>query len=130
TTTRTATVDEAPSITIEEVRLTDSFGDTNAIEVIAYAGAGVMLEDKLDDGKWQDTNVFLDVTPGEHTVYVRIEDQPCIASKVVTVMDYPKYFTPNNDGYNDTWNIWSLKNQPDAKIYIFDRFGKLIKQLS
>ena len=45
-------------------------------------------------------------------------------------MDYPKYFTPNNDGYNDTWNIWSLKNQPDTKIYIFDRFGKLIKQLS
>ena len=130
TTTRTATVDEAPSITIDEVRLTDSFGDTNAIEVIAYAGAGALLEYKLDDGNWQDTNVFLDVTPGEHTVYVRIVDQPCISSKVVTVMDYPKYFTPNNDGYNDTWNIWSLKNQPDAKIYIFDRFGKLIKQLS
>ncbi|WLD23026.1 choice-of-anchor L domain-containing protein [Flavobacterium dauae] len=130
TTTRTATVDEAPSITIDEVKLTDSFGDTNAIEVIAYAGAGVLLEYKLDEGNWQESNVFLDVTPGEHTVYVRIENEPCIASKVVTVMDYPKYFTPNNDGYNDTWNIWSLKNQPDSKIYIFDRFGKLIKQLS
>ncbi|MEG0915956.1 MAG: T9SS type B sorting domain-containing protein, partial [Myroides sp.] len=88
------------------------------------------LEYKLDEGSWQDSNIFLDVTPGEHTVYVRIEGEPCIASKVITVMDYPKFFTPNNDGYNDTWNIWSLKNQPDTKIYIFDRFGKLIKQLS
>ncbi|SFN95516.1 gliding motility-associated C-terminal domain-containing protein, partial [Paenimyroides ummariense] len=129
-TTRTARVDEAPSITIDEVKVTDSFGDTNAIEVMAYAGPGVVLEYKLDEGSWQDSNIFLDVTAGEHTVYVRIEGEPCIASKVITVMDYPKFFTPNNDGYNDTWNIWSLKNQPDAKIYIFDRFGKLIKQLS
>ena len=129
-TTRSAVVSEAPSITIDEVKITDSFGDTNAIEVMAYAGPGVLLEYKLDEGSWQDSNIFLDVTPGEHTVYVRIEGEPCISSKVITVMDYPKYFTPNNDGYNDTWNIWSLKNQPDTKIYIFDRFGKLIKQLS
>ncbi|WCM41855.1 T9SS type B sorting domain-containing protein [Flavobacterium sp. CBA20B-1] len=129
-TTRTAVVSEAPSVTIDEVKLTDSFGDTNAIEVMAYAGPGVQLEYKLDNGPWQDSNIFLDVTPGEHSVYVRIQGQPCEASKVINVMDYPKYFTPNNDGYNDTWNIWSLKNQPNAKIYIFDRFGKLLKQLS
>ena len=131
TTTRSAVVQAAPSITIDEVKLTDSFGDTNAIEVLAYAGAGVLLEYKLDNGAWQDSNIFLNVTPGEHTVYVRAKDAlSCEASKVITVMDYPKFFTPNNDGYNDTWNIWSLKNQPDTKIYIFDRFGKLIKQLS
>jgi len=129
-TTRSAVVSEAPSITIDEVKITDSFGDTNAIEVMAYAGPGALLEYKLDEGSWQKSNIFLDVTPGEHTVYVRIEGEPCISSKVITVMDYPKFFTPNNDGYNDTWNIWSLKNQPDTKIYIFDRFGKLIKQLS
>ena len=129
-TTRTARVSEAPSVTIDEVKITDSFGDTNAIEVMAYAGAGVLLEYKLDNGPWQDSNIFLNVTPGEHTVYVRIKGEPCEASKVITIMDYPKFFTPNNDGYNDTWNIWSLKNQPNAKVYIFDRFGKLIKQLS
>lgn len=130
TTTRSAVVNESPSVTIDEVKVTDSFGDTNAIEVMAYAGPGVVLEYKLDNGPWQESNIFLDVTPGEHTVYVRIEGEMCEASKVVTVMDYPKYFTPNNDGYNDTWNIWSLKNQPNAKVYVFDRFGKLIKQLS
>uniref|UniRef100_UPI0037C14152 T9SS type B sorting domain-containing protein n=1 Tax=Flavobacterium sp. TaxID=239 RepID=UPI0037C14152 len=41
----------------------------------------------------------------------------------------PTYFTPNGDGINDTWNIVGL-NQANAKLYIFDRYGKLLKQLS
>ena len=45
-------------------------------------------------------------------------------------MDYPHYFTPNGDGYNETWQIYGISDQPDAVIYIFDRYGKLIKQLS
>ncbi|WP_163430372.1 T9SS type B sorting domain-containing protein [Flavobacterium sp. xlx-214] len=131
TTTRSAVVQQAASITIDEVKLTDSFGGANAIEVLAYAGAGIELEYRLDNGPWQDNNIFLDVTPGEHIVYVRTKvGLSCEASKVITTMDYPKFFTPNNDGHNDTWNIWALKNQPKAKIYIFDRFGKLIKQIS
>jgi gliding motility-associated-like protein len=48
----------------------------------------------------------------------------------ITVIDYPKFFTPNNDGYNDTWNLYGMQDQLDAKIYIFDRYGKLIKQIS
>lgn len=130
-TTRSAVVTQLASITIDEVKLTDSFGDTNGVEVIAYAGTGATLEYRLDEGAWQESNIFLNVTPGEHTVYVRIKGVlSCEVSKVITVMDFPKFFTPNNDGYNDTWNIWSLKNQPKAKIYIFDRFGKLLKELS
>ncbi|WP_157957271.1 T9SS type B sorting domain-containing protein, partial [Winogradskyella tangerina] len=40
----------------------------------------------------------------------------------------PRYFTPNGDGNHDTWNIAGIGNS--AKIYIFDRYGKLLKQLS
>ncbi|MQP53677.1 T9SS type B sorting domain-containing protein, partial [Flavobacterium sp. LMO9] len=47
----------------------------------------------------------------------------------VLIIDYPTYFTPNGDGINETWNIIGL-NQADAKLYIFDRYGKLLKQLS
>ena len=45
-------------------------------------------------------------------------------------LDYVRYFTPNEDGYNDKWNIKGIKDQPNAKVYIFDRFEKLLKQLS
>ncbi|MEP2937678.1 MAG: T9SS type B sorting domain-containing protein, partial [Gilvibacter sp.] len=48
----------------------------------------------------------------------------------VGVIDYPLFFTPNQDGYHDTWNIIGIAANPTAKIYIFDRFGKLLKQLS
>jgi gliding motility-associated-like protein len=50
-------------------------------------------------------------------------------SKEVMVINYPKFFTPNEDSYNDTWNIIGLKD-PEASISIFDRHGKLIKQIS
>jgi gliding motility-associated-like protein len=46
------------------------------------------------------------------------------------VIDYPAYFTPNGDGYNDSWNVGALSGQLASKIYIFDRYGKLLKQIS
>jgi gliding motility-associated-like protein len=48
----------------------------------------------------------------------------------IDIIDYPHYFTPNGDGINDNWNIWGLSAQLNAKIYIFDRYGKLMKQIS
>jgi gliding motility-associated-like protein len=42
----------------------------------------------------------------------------------------PKFFTPNGDGYNDTWNITDLKTKDKAIIYIFDRYGKLLREVS
>lgn len=43
---------------------------------------------------------------------------------------YPNFFTPNGDGYNDFWNISNLPETFEPKIYIFDRYGKLIKQIN
>ena len=45
------------------------------------------------------------------------------------VFDYPLFFTPNGDGYNDFWNIDIFSGQPTSKIYIFDRYGKLLKEI-
>jgi gliding motility-associated-like protein len=43
---------------------------------------------------------------------------------------YPKYFTPNGDSYNDTWKIKFSQKEPDLKIAIFDRYGKLLKTMN
>ena len=44
-------------------------------------------------------------------------------------LPYPKFFTPNNDTYNDTWTIDFAYLKPNTGIRIFNRYGKLIKEL-
>ncbi|SHG67764.1 choice-of-anchor L domain-containing protein [Winogradskyella jejuensis] len=88
------------------------------------------FEYSLDLGPWQDNGTFENVAPGNHTVYARDINGCGIGSDTVLVIDYPLFFTPNGDGSNDTWNIVGIDTQPSAKIYIFDRYGKLMKQLS
>jgi len=82
-------------------------------------------------GPYQDSNTFENVRPGFHTIYVRDKNECGIVDKLISVIGFPKYFTPNGDGYNDTWQVYgvSAQFQPNSVIYIFDRFGKLLKQL-
>lgn len=97
-------------------------------EVVSGTGA---YEYRIDGGEWQSSGTFNNISAGDHVVEAR-EIHGCemvIQSIIVTVIDYPRYFTPNGDGINDTWNVLGLSHQSGAKIYIFDRYGKLLKQL-
>ena len=125
--TATTTVIESSPPIVTAIVTSLAFSDNNVIEVEAL-GSGD-YEYSLDGGPWQDSNIFEDVALGEHTVTVRDKIGCGFATATVIVMDYPKYFTPNGDGYHDTWRIAGIDSQPDATIYIFDRFGKLVKQL-
>lgn len=40
--------------------------------------------------------------------------------------DIPNVFTPNGDGFNDVFQIDILKNEPGAKVQIFNRWGSLV----
>jgi gliding motility-associated-like protein len=44
-------------------------------------------------------------------------------SEMIKVSDF---FSPNGDGVNDHWTIPELALLPDAKVFIFDRFGRLL----
>jgi gliding motility-associated-like protein len=85
----------------------------------------------LDNGPFQDSNIFTGVSSGDHNVYAR-DKRECNTTPAfsIKITNYPKFFTPNGDGINDYWNIFNLSNQINAKIYIFDRFGKFMKQIS
>lgn len=91
-------------------------------------------EFSLDDifGFYQDEPFFENVSAGIHTVYVRDKNNCGIAAIDVSVLGFPKFFTPNNDGYNDTWKIKGANElfYPTSNISIFDRFGKLITQFN
>ena len=98
-------------------------------QVIATATGPDEYWFRLDDGPYVNSGVFNNVTPGPHTVTIA-ERNGCGEIVIdVFVFGYPDFFTPNNDGFNDTWNIVGGDRLPGTTLYIFDRFGKLLKQL-
>ena len=109
--------------------VSSAFADTHTVEVTVEGNGDYVYQ--LDNGPFQDSNIFENVSPGVHTITIRDVNGCGSVTIEVSVVDYPLYFTPNEDGYHDTWNIIGIgKADPMAKIYIFDRFGKLLKQLS
>lgn len=88
----------------------------------------------LDDeqGPFQEGNTFYDVSPGIHIAYVKDLYGCGTSAETVNVVGAPKFFTPNGDGYHDYWNILGLNKtyNKNTKIYIYNRFGKLLKQIS
>lgn len=107
---------------------TDAFDDNQVITVEA-TGVGGDYEYQLDFGPYQDSPVFQNVSTGSHTISVRDKNGCGITKTFALIVNYPKFFTPNGDGYNDTWNINSLKDQSKSVIYIYDRYGKFISQI-
>jgi len=108
--------------------MTDDFSE-NQIITVQTAGLGD-YEYQLDFGPFQDSPTFQNVSSGTHTITVRDKNGCGLSTSQALVVNYPKFFTPNGDGYNDTWNISDLKGQKNAMIYIYDRYGKLISQIT
>ena len=114
--------------------VSNAFSDSQIITVL-IDGYGT-YEYSLDDGPRQASTVFENVTLGTHVIHVWDTEGGVAYScdelviDNVQIIDYPHYFTPNGDGIHDTWNIVGLAGQPGARIYIFDRYGKLLKQIS
>ena len=110
------------------VTVSDAFESNQTVTVIAE-GFGGDYEYQLDDGIFQESNVFYNVSSGLHTITIR-DKNGCEDTVVEAfVINYPKFFTPNGDGINDTWNITDLAFQKESIINIFDRYGKFIKQI-
>ncbi|WP_417238077.1 T9SS type B sorting domain-containing protein, partial [Bizionia sp.] len=84
----------------------------------------------LDNGVPQSSNVFYNVTLGPHTIEVYDLNGCASAIKEIVIIDAPLFFTPNQDGQNDTWHITGVNQIPGTIVYIFDRYGKLLKTLT
>jgi len=125
TASTTVTV-SSPPLTYSAVVTTLAFADDHQIQAEA-TGLGVYVF-QLDDGPFQDSGLFTGVQAGTHIITIKDANGCGSVTISVSVIDYPLFFTPNQDGYHDTWNIIGIDGT--AKIYIFDRFGKLLKQLS
>ena len=124
-------IKSGPAVPVGEgFTVTNAFSDNQTLTV-TVEGFGQYTY-SLDGGPFlANDGIFPNITPGAHTVVVHDENS-CTDDLVLEVfaINYPHFFTPNGDGYNDTWNITTLASDLSAKIYIFDRYGKLIKEIS
>ncbi|TSE10735.1 T9SS type B sorting domain-containing protein [Aquimarina algiphila] len=131
--TRTINVIASSIATIQSIDINDA-RDNNTVTVNAV-GLGnyeyaIEIEGVLSN--YQDDPTFTNVPPGFHTIYVR-DKNGCVPeiTQDISVVGFPKYFTPNGDGFHETWNVEGISTEvmSNSLIFIFNRHGKLLKQL-
>lgn len=117
------------TLTSISITTTGTFADNQTVTVFAVSSGSYLYQ--LDNGNFQPSNVFENVSAGTHIITV-IDETGCsqpINAEII-IVDYPRFFTPNGDGFNDYWIISGLNSLQNPIISIFDRYGKLITQLS
>ena len=126
---RTITVTASNIATIVSIDVVD-LTDVNTVTV-NVTGPG-KYEYSIDEpnGFWQDSNFFNNVPAGVHVVYINDKYGCGPVHQEIVIVGVPKFFTPNGDGYNDYWSVKGVNQTYNSKsiIYIFDRYGKLLKQ--
>ncbi len=135
---RTIQVDESiiATITDDDVIIVDD-NDNNSITIdptnlgIGDYEYALINEDNGQTTPFQDDPLFENLEGGFYTILVRDKNGCGTASLLVSVVVFPKFFTPNNDGVNDTWAIKGANSTffPSSQIHIFNRFGKVIAEI-
>lgn len=128
TTRRIIEVLPSSSATIDDIIVTDT-SSNNTITVFV-SGEG-NYEFALDFGSFQNSPTFTNVSAGVHTITVNDINECGSISQDVSVLGFPKFFTPNGDGMNDIWKPIGVSSDiRKIQITIFDRYGKLITQIN
>ena len=106
----------------------NELGDNNSIAI--NINSTLAYEYSLNGDQYQRDPVFSNLESGNYTVYVREVGGCGLLIKSISILGYPKFFTPNGDGYNDTWQLTGNGVPKHYRIYIYDRYGKLLFTLN
>ena len=87
------------------------------------------FEYSIDGINFQISPLFLNAPGGLQTASIREVNNCGIDTKEFVILLAPPFFTPNNDSYNDFWIVKGMSFYPNAELRIFDRYGKLLKEL-
>jgi gliding motility-associated-like protein len=95
--------------------------------IIVNTTSNGYYEYSLDGNVYQPSNIFQSVEGGYYTIYVRnLYDCPIVISMHLHFI-IPKFMTPNGDSYHDTFELRGIEFFQTSEVYVFDRFGKLLK---
>ena len=139
----TITIDTYTPLTVTQVTTNTTL---NTLEVLAQGGRTTNFRGY--------TYYFNEVSKGDNPVYkvthndpdkivggrrykvvnVRVEDaEGCTVTATFDIeyfdIEVPNFFTPNGDGDNEVWRPKYLDNNVNARIYIFDRYGRRLVML-
>ncbi len=124
-TTKTITVQASLPPTGINVITTDFTPNENEVRILAE-GNGT-YEYSIDGVTYQESNLFTNLIAGDYVAYVRDLGACETLTREFYLLSYPRFFTPNGDGFNEFWTIRNGIREPNNKIYIYDRLGKLLK---
>ena len=86
-----------------------------------------------ENGSYQSSPILTGINPIDIEVFVRDRGGCGIDSRRIKPdPGFPKYFTPNGDGINDTWQVRGVvvNGETVTSIEIYDRYGKRLKTIS
>ncbi|MFQ3180666.1 MAG: gliding motility-associated-like protein, partial [Polaribacter sp.] len=145
---RTIVVEESNTATLDKSYITivdegNTIGNENNLSIVIDVitndlGPGdyqfaVRNDDKNTTTLFQDEPLFENLEGGIYTIIVN-DKNGCTPDTTlqVSVLQFPKFFTPNGDGINDTWILKGVNKTfyPNSSVNIFNRFGKLVAQIA
>lgn len=78
------------------------------------------------------TNVWNDLSAGNYSVKVKEGNQDTTLYFSIAKEECPvsiaNHFTPNDDGYNDTWQISNTNSYPNMEVIVFNKWGQQVHQ--
>ena len=121
------TISGTSPITLNDIAIVDD-SNNNSITVNNFPGIDNYEFNLNSFDEFGDETYFEHLEPGIHSLYLRNKTNCEISKLDIAILGFPKFFTPNGDGHNDTWKILGndLNNIQISAIYIYDRFGKLV----
>jgi gliding motility-associated-like protein len=84
-----------------------------------------------EETTFQNSTRFENIPGGIHQLIIKNNDGCGQINSELVILEAPSFFTPNGDGNNDYWTVKGVNTTLHSKstIYIYDRYGKLMKQL-
>ncbi len=99
---RTLTILASNTATIDNITVNEGFNNnTVTIDVSGEGDYEYALD--IADGNYQTENIFTNVSSGFHTVFVRDINGCGTIEQTISVLGFPKYFTPNGDPFHEYW---------------------------
>ena len=124
---------EPATLSLEDLTIDDLNADSNRVSIDPSSLGDNNYAFAIDapGGPFQEELLFEDVLQGIHRLYINDTSGCGDIFVEFSVLGIETFFTPNQDGFNDYWNVLGINENfnPNTKIFIFDRHGVLMHEL-